>query len=81
MGCYIPSPPEIKVNVERHEREYGTGKDGELADTITHEIVHRSGVSSESIAVLRAREIINELFGDKSFVAGSCGINWELQTQ
>lgn len=80
-GLYLPSTTEIKVNVARHERVYGTNKDGQLADTIVHEIMHRSGVSSESMADSRAGEIITELFGGESLVASSCGINWELQNQ
>ncbi len=80
LGLYLPSTVETKVNVALHEREFAAEKDGQLADTIIHEKMHRSGVG-DSLADSRAAQIIHELFGGQSFVAGSCGINWELQTQ
>lgn len=39
------------------------------------------GLYLPSTVEIKATEIIDELFGDKSFVAGSCGIDWELQSQ
>lgn len=79
-GVYHPSIG-IKVNVALHDRQYGAERDGELADTIIHEKIHRTGVNDHSVVDDRIDDIIEELFEDKSFVSGACNVNWELQTQ
>ena len=80
LGMYFWITGLIKINVGLHERlaEVNSDfhKDGELANTIIHENLHRAGIVSEIKVQRITDDIIKELFGTVAAVAGICGVNW-----
>ena len=85
LGMYFWITGLIKINVGLHERlaEVSSDfyKDGELANTIIHENLHRVGIVSEMRVQSITNDIIKELFGAVEAVAGICGVNWEHLNQ